>query len=133
MKVLFVFLLLWPLSLLAQPPEEPEPPSAKIVCINTPIVNTNQDLGDVVAVFPGDHEFSAHEQSVFTIIHVPGVSPGQVQEAIDFVASTPGQEKKYMVSIANLTAADITFLEDPEETLADKVQLLKNKLKDNTQ
>ena len=131
--LLILLLVLWTTAVFAQEEEDPEPPSAKVVCIDTAIVNSNQDLGDVVAVFPGDHEFSPHEQSVFTIIHVPGVSPGQVQEAINHVASTPGQEKKYLVSIENLTPTDIAFIEDPEESLQDKIQLLRTKLKDKTQ
>ena len=133
-RILSLFMLLvFPLCVVFAQEEEEEPSSAKIVCIGWPIVNANQSLGDVVSVFPGDHVFSPHEQSVFTIITVPNVSPSQVQEAIDFVTGSPGQEKKYLVSIANLTVEDIAFIEDENESLSDKIQLLRSKLKDNTQ
>jgi hypothetical protein len=125
-------LCLIPFYVFAQEEDIEAPPSSKVLCIGQDTVNSNQSLGDVVAVYPGNHVFSPDEQNKFIIIHIPNVSPNQILEAIAFVASVPGQEKKYLVSIANLTLADIEFLEDPNESIESKIQLLRSKLKDNT-
>ena len=89
--------------------------------------------GDVVGVFPGDHQFSPTEKAKFIIIKIRGMSPAQVQERLDARVSDPKSEniKKFATSIAGLSEQDKATLSDEEATVLQKSAVL-GKVKDNS-
>ena len=120
----------------AQEDEEPAvPPSAQIVCISKATEKANVQVeGDVVGIFPGDHQFSATEKAKFDIIQVPGMSPGQVREELLKNVSDPENEeiKKFATSLKTLTVADKAALSDEKASVEAKCSIFSTKTTDNS-